>query len=72
MTHEPFRLVFKRSQTKGKRKPTFSLQVSAEMSPEFENAAQEYGLWKEVIYADPKLEESRKSSFLRNRVSTAE
>ena len=59
MPNEPFRLVFKRSQTGGKRKPTFSLQVSAEMVPEFERAAQDYGLWKEVIYADPKLDESR-------------
>ena len=59
MTHDPFRLIFKRSQSGSRGKPTFSLQVSAEMTPEFERAAQDYGLWKEVIYADPKLEESR-------------
>lgn len=59
MTHQPFRLIYRRSQSGGKRKPTFSLQISAEMSPEFERAAQDYGLWKEVIYADPKLAESR-------------
>ena len=59
MTHEPFRLIFKRSQSGSRGKPSFSLQVSAEMTPEFERAARDYGLWKEVIYADPKLEESR-------------
>ena len=59
MTDQPFRLIFKRSQSGAKGKPTFSLHVSAEMTPQFERAAQDYGLWKEVIYADPKLAESR-------------
>lgn len=58
MTNEPFRLIFKRSQTKGS-KPNFNLLVSAEMTPEFEQAAREYGLWNEIIYADPKLAEAR-------------
>lgn len=55
---DPFRLIFKRSQTQGRR-PTFSLLVSAEMTPEFEKAAREYGMWNEVIYTDPSLDESR-------------
>jgi hypothetical protein len=66
MTHDPFRLIFKRSQSGSRGKPTFSLQVSAEMTPEFERAAQDYGLWKEVIYADPKLEESRELLKAKN------
>ncbi len=53
-----FRLIFKRDQTQGSR-PTFSLAVSAEMPPEFEAAVRKYGLWNEVIYTDPSLEESR-------------
>ena len=66
MSNQPFRLIFKRSQAGGKKSPTFSLQVSAEMTPEFEQAAREYGLWKEVIYADPKLEESRELQARKN------
>ena len=58
MHDDQFRLIFKRGQEKGQR-PTFSLTVSAEMSPKFETAAHEYGLWNELIYADPKLEEER-------------
>lgn len=62
MTNEPFRLIFKRSQSNEKR-PSFSLLVHADMSPEFEQAAKLYGHWNELIYADPKLEEARE---LRN------
>jgi hypothetical protein len=29
------------------------------MTPEFEQAAKDYGLWNEIVYADPKLEEAR-------------
>ena len=58
MRTDHFRLVFKRGQTEGPR-PTFSLLVSAEMTPQFEEAALHYGLWNEIIYADPKLDEAR-------------
>ena len=58
MQNSPFRLNFKRSQTLTS-KPSFSLIVSAEMSPEFEEAAKKYGYINELVYADPKLEEAR-------------
>ncbi|MCH8239996.1 MAG: hypothetical protein IIB62_08095, partial [Proteobacteria bacterium] len=58
MRKRPFRLVFKRSQS-GVPNPTFSLLVSAEMTPDFMKAAHHYGIWNDIIYADPKLEEAR-------------
>ena len=70
-----FRLVFKRSQSLGPGpgpspgsgpSPTFSLTVSAEMTPEFADAAYYYGIWNQIVFADPKLDEARK---LRTRES---
>ena len=58
MSTRPFRLVFKRSQSEGPN-PTFSLLVSAEMTPELIEAARHYGVWNDIIYADPKLDEAR-------------
>lgn len=58
MRKRPFRLVFKRGQTAGPQ-PVFSLLVSAEMTPDFMKAAHHYGIWNDIIYADPKLEEAR-------------
>lgn len=58
MHTDNFKLVFKRSQSPGPN-PTFSLLVSAEMSPRFLKAAHHYGLWNDIIYADPKLAEAR-------------
>jgi hypothetical protein len=53
-----FRLIFKRSQSAGPN-PTFSLLVSAEMTPDFILAARHYGVWNDIVYADPKLQEAR-------------
>jgi len=69
MASDPFRLIFKRSQSQGAR-PSFILQVSAEMSPEFEQAARNYGYWNELIYADPKLEEARTLKLANSVVKT--
>lgn len=69
MSTDPFRLIFKRSQGQGTR-PSFILQVSAEMSPEFEQAARSYGYWNELIYADPKLEEARTLKLANSVVKT--
>lgn len=69
MTSDPFRLIFKRSQSKGTN-PSFSLQVSAEMSNEFEQAAHEYGYWNEMIYADPKLAEARELKLQKSIIKT--
>ena len=66
MKNDPFRLVFRRSQTQGKT-PTFSLLVSAEMSSQFEDAAKTYGAWNELVYVDPKLEEARELRVLRSK-----
>ena len=64
MPNTPCQLTFKRSQTKG-RKPSFTLTVLAEMTPEFEHAAQEYNMWNEIIYADPRLDEYREMQALK-------
>lgn len=70
MSIDHFRLVFKRSQSPGVG-PTFSLAVSAEMTEEFACAAYNYGIWNQIVYADPKLEEARairtRESALRKR-----
>lgn len=58
MSQQPFCLHLNRTQSQSP-KPSFSLSVSAEMTPEFEKAAKTYGYWNEVIYADPKLSEQR-------------
>lgn len=58
MAKRPFRLIFKRSQSTGPR-PIFSLLVSAQMTPNYMAAVHHYGLWNDIIYADPKLEEAR-------------
>lgn len=64
MSIDHFRLVFKRSQSPGSGSrpgpnPTFSLTVSAEMTEDFACAAYHYGIWNQIVYADPKLEEAR-------------
>ena len=72
MTQEHCKLIFKRSQSKSD-KPTFSLLVAAEMTPEFRAAAQDYGYWNECVYVDPKIEEEREDQLLkleRKRAST--
>ena len=74
MSIDHFRLVFKRSQSPGSSSgPTFSLTVSAEMTPEFADAAYYYGIWNQIVYADPKLDEAReirrRESELRKRKS---
>ena len=58
MNTQHFRLIFKRSQT-DTAPPTFSLLVVAEMSPAFIATAKHYGLWNQIVYADPKLKEAR-------------
>jgi len=58
---KPFQLMLKRSQSKAKGKPTFTLTALAEMTPEFEAAAKEYDLWNEFIYVDDRVEDDRKS-----------
>ena len=78
MSIDHFRLVFKRSQSPGPGSrsrpgsgPTFSLAVSAETTQEFACAAYHYGIWNQIVYADPKLEEARairtRESALRKR-----
>ena len=58
MGTQHFQLIFKRSQTDASP-PTFSLLVVADMSPAFVHAARHYGLWNQIVYADPKLKEAR-------------
>ena len=64
MTTTPCQLIFKRSKTKG-RKPQFTLTAVAEMTPEFESATHEYGMWNQIIYADPRLDEARELQALK-------
>jgi hypothetical protein len=57
MTTIPFRLVLKRSQSPQARgTPIFQVTALAEMTAEFEQAVEKYGLWQEVIWNDPLLE----------------
>ncbi len=57
MTTTPFRLVLKRSQTpQNKGTPLFHVTALAEMTAEFEQAVEKYGLWQEVIWHDPLLD----------------
>jgi len=58
MSTSHFRLIFKRSQSETSP-PTFSLLVVADMSPAFMRAARHYGLWNQIVYADPKLKQAR-------------
>jgi len=58
MSTQHFRLIFKRSQSDA-TPPTFSLLVVADMTPAFIHSAKHYGLWNQIVYADPKLKEAR-------------
>jgi len=58
MTTIPFRLVLKRSQSpQNKGTPIFHVTALAEMTAEFEQAVDKYGLWQEVIWHDPLLDD---------------
>ncbi len=58
MTTIPFRLVLKRSQSaQNKGTPVFHVTALAEMTADFEQAVDQYGLWQEVIWHDPLLDD---------------
>ena len=55
---KPIKLIFRRSQT-GNAGPTFTLHSIIDLPDGVRDAAKHYGVYKEIVYIDPKLEEAR-------------
>ena len=55
---KPMKLIFRRSQT-GNAGPTFTLHFILDLPEGARGAAKHYGLYNEIVYIDPKLEEAR-------------
>ena len=55
---QPMQLIFRRSQT-DKESPAYTLHSILDMPDGVRSAAEHYGVFREIVYIDPKLENAR-------------